>query len=279
MIPMEQVQYMENAPRQPDGQYRPYATKWTHPTLSYGNPQAGQYPPSFQQPPKPQEKKFNLEEMIVKYMQNNDTTIRNLQATVHNLENQIRQMAKSLAERPQGSLPGNTEENPRGEQCKAITLRSGKEVELSVTKPPVNTPIEIEDSEPVVNSEEVKKGKDKPLEASPVPPYRPPVPYQTRLNKDKEDAQLMRFKGMLKQLHINMPLVEVLAQMPKYAKFMKELLSNKKKLEDVGAVTRNTQCLAIIEQAMPKKLNDPGSFVVPCILGEGLTKKALADSG
>ncbi|KAJ0978037.1 hypothetical protein J5N97_013511 [Dioscorea zingiberensis] len=114
-----------------------------------------------------------MEELILKYMQNNDTTIQNLQATVQNLENQIGQIAKTLSERPQGSMLGNTEENPRGEQCKDITLRSWKEVELPVLKPQDKTPIEVEDSEPGDNSEEKKKENKNIVETSLIPPYQP----------------------------------------------------------------------------------------------------------
>jgi len=56
----------------------------------------------------------------------------------------VGQIAKTLAERPQGSLPCNTEINPR-EQVKAITLRSGKEVERNL--PLEKTPEEPKDVE------------------------------------------------------------------------------------------------------------------------------------
>ena len=49
------------------------------------------------------------------------------------------QMASLLIERQQGSLPSNSEANPRGEgkeYCKAITLRSGIELEI-LGQPPI----------------------------------------------------------------------------------------------------------------------------------------------
>ncbi|XP_050897403.1 uncharacterized protein LOC127104254 [Lathyrus oleraceus] len=45
--------------------------------------------------------------------------------------------------------------------------------------------------------------------------------------------------------------------MPSYAKFLKEILSNKKKLEDDERVTLNAECSAIIQNNMPPKLKDP----------------------
>ncbi|GJS40726.1 DNA-directed DNA polymerase [Tanacetum coccineum] len=51
----------------------------------------------------------------------------------------------------------------------------------------------------------------------------PPVPFPRRLRKEKEEAQQKTFLENLKQLHINLPFIEALAQMPKYAKFLKDL--------------------------------------------------------
>ena len=58
----------------------------------------------------------------------------NQTAQLRNLKVQMGQMASLLTERQQGSLPSNSEVNPRGEgkeYCKAITLRSGRELEIS----------------------------------------------------------------------------------------------------------------------------------------------------
>ena len=54
--------------------------------------------------------------------------LRNNEASIHNLKNQIGQLANLVFERPLGTLPSNTETNPR-EQVKAITLRGRKELQ------------------------------------------------------------------------------------------------------------------------------------------------------
>ncbi|XP_027338067.1 uncharacterized protein LOC113852002 [Abrus precatorius] len=65
--------------------------------------------------------------------------------------------------------------------------------------------------------------------------------------------------------------------MPKYAKFLKDLLSNKKKLEELATVTLNEECSAILQNKMPEKLKDPGSFTLPCLIGRLIVDRALAD--
>ena len=57
---------------------------------------------------------------------------------------------------------------------------------------------------------------------------RPPPPFSQRLVKKTEDGKYRRFITMLKQLSINVPLVEALEQMPGYAKFMKDLVTKKR---------------------------------------------------
>ena len=54
--------------------------------------------------------------------------IRNHSSSIHNLKVQMGQLANSLARRNQGALPSNMEKNPK-EQIKAITLRSGMEIQ------------------------------------------------------------------------------------------------------------------------------------------------------
>ena len=81
--------------------------------------------------------------------------------------------------------------------------------------------------------EKEDKNKEQYIEKS-TPPlvkaYIPQVPYLQRLKKQEHDHQYAKCLERFKALHINMTLVECLFQMPKYTKFLKELISNKKKL-------------------------------------------------
>src|SRR5262249_34378312 len=113
----------------------------------------------------------------------------------------------------------------------------------------------------------------------PSPDYKPPIPYPSRLKKKLVDEQYNKFLEIFKQLHINLPLVDALSQMPRYAKFLKELLTNKRKLEEISTVTLGGECSAVIQNKLPKKLKDPGSFIIPCFIGNLPEERALADLG
>lgn len=95
-------------------------------------------------------------------------------------------------------------------------------------------------------SEKNEKKLDEDAPKSPIPrmlEYKPLVRYPTRLKQDKEDAQFKKFLNIFKKLHINIPLVEALSHIPKYAKFMKDFLTNKRKLEELEIVTLSWNCL------------------------------------
>ncbi|CAL1379626.1 unnamed protein product [Linum trigynum] len=76
-----------------------------------------------------------------------------------------------------------------------------------------------------------------------------------------------------------MPFVEALSKMPRYAKFMKYLLTNKRKLGELSTVMLNEECSAILQNKLPEKRKDPGSFTIPCMIGSLHIGKSLADLG
>ena len=84
---------------------------------------------------------------------------------------------------------------------------------------------------------------------------------------------------LLKQLNITIPFTEAITQIPSYAKFINEILSNKKKIEDNKTVTLTAECSAITQNKMPQKLKDPESFSIPCNIGKFVIDKALCDLG
>nr|GEY71622.1 reverse transcriptase domain-containing protein [Tanacetum cinerariifolium] len=83
---------------------------------------------------------------------------------------------------------------------------------------------------------------------------------------------------MFKQIHINITLADALILMPKYQKMLKALLSNKEKLQELENTPLNENYSAVILKKLPKKLGDPGKFLIPCSFSE-LKCKALANLG
>ncbi|KAG8502588.1 hypothetical protein CXB51_000003 [Gossypium anomalum] len=208
--------------------------------------QRPQNPQGFQQPPYQQEKKPNLEEMLSKFIS-------------------IGQLSKLISERPQGSLPSNTELNPR-KQFNAISTQDKEGF--------------VEPEPELMQETVISKGKSEVSHNKSVnEEYKPRVPYLNATSKDRSDEQFGKFLKLLKKLHINLPFIEALSQMPNAMKFLRKLLANKRKLDEASHVELNAVCSAILQNKLPNKLKDPGSFTIHCLIRSLDVNNALADLG
>nr|GEY93457.1 reverse transcriptase domain-containing protein [Tanacetum cinerariifolium] len=116
-------------------------------------------------------------------------------------------------------------------------------------------------------------------DSPPLKAYKPKIPYPQRLHIEKMKAQYAKFLDMIKEVRINVPLVDVLADMPNYGKNLKDLVSNKSKMEQISVAFLTGECSAILQNKLPPKLGDPESFLVPYKLANSIEYIALADLG
>ncbi|XP_070013221.1 uncharacterized protein [Nicotiana sylvestris] len=78
---------------------------------------------------------------------------------------------------------------------------------------------------------------------------------------------------------VNIPLIEALKEMPGYAKMMKDMMYRKFDFQDLATVTLTQTCSAVVTRPIAEKLSDPGSFTIPCSIGNFAFAKALCDLG
>ena len=90
------------------------------------------------------------------------------------------------------------------------------------------------------------------------------MPFPQRLQKARREEQFSKFLEIFKKIEINIPFLEAINQTPNYAKFMKEILSKKKKIAEEGIVNLTATCSAVIQRSLPTKIKDLGSFTIPC---------------
>ena len=149
---------------------------------------------------------------------------------------------------------------------------TGKENKLSSSDLAEETEKEKVQIEQRVEREELKKKEDKQA-------YMSVVPFPQRLQKAKIEEKFSRFLYVFKKIEINVPFSEALTQMPTYAKFFKDILSNKRNFEEKGVVNLTTTCSVVIQRSLSEKMQDPGSFTILCTIGIFEFKKALCGSG
>ncbi|XP_020211689.1 uncharacterized protein LOC109796425 [Cajanus cajan] len=111
-----------------------------------------------------------------------------------------------------------------------------------------------------------------------VPPTKS-LPYPHAPSRRDKERQYARFLEIFKTLQINILFSEALEQMPTYAKFMKELLTKKRKYFEEETITLEAGCSAIIQKMLPTKSKDPGSFTLPVTIRSLAIGKALLDLG
>ncbi|KAL5549463.1 hypothetical protein UlMin_004694 [Ulmus minor] len=242
----------------------------------------------------PQERGDSLEAMMRAFMNKTETHIQNQGVALRNLENQVGQLATALSSRPSGALPSNTE-NPQNngkEHAKAITLQSGntveapeaskrtqKESDLVQEEVPTEQAKNQQENRKVENSAEKSDAENSVVPQQSHQQRRPPPPFPQRFQKQQQDKKFQKFLDVLKQLHINIPFVEALEQMPNYVKFMKDMLMKKRKFGEFETVALTRECSSALQSKLPPKLQDPGSFTIPCSIGGQYCGKALCDLG
>nr|GEX07006.1 putative reverse transcriptase domain-containing protein [Tanacetum cinerariifolium] len=171
-----------------------------------------------------------------------ETTTKNHQASIQNLEAKFDSFAEKQSGRPSGSLSSNTQPNLKGgsskpyqppqarnEHVNAVFTRNGKSYDPTDNpndqQNNSETPINFDsDDEP---TPQPKPKTPNPVKETPIPkPYKPKIPYPQRLKKKKREAPYGKFLHMIRAVRINIPLVDVLGEMPKYGKIFKELLND-----------------------------------------------------
>ncbi|CAM8877537.1 unnamed protein product [Rhodiola kirilowii] len=195
------------------------------------------------------------------------------------LENQVAQQAVALKQF--GKLPSQPDVNST-EHINAITLKSGRilptpQGKLNSNSKEIEAEVANENSEVELQTpmEEEKKEEEPVLTRK----YVPMIPFPQRLYKGELDAHFQRFVEMLKKLYVTLPFHEVITQNPTYAKFLKDIVSNRRVIEESSMVALNVECSAIVQSRMPKKMQDNGSFSIPISLGKIEIDRALCDLG
>ncbi|CAN6720961.1 unnamed protein product [Malus baccata var. baccata] len=239
----------------------------------------------------------------------NDTLLQLLSSLTQGQQNQAKEMSEvkkqigQISEfmgqfREEGKLPSSTIVNSKGsfESAKAITLRSGKEVGI---KPNTSKPSQNEDDKLLIAEEELDKAtarKEVPLPqppSAPKPsnsgkgdvilnhsnPIPPNAPFPRRFMQSKKEENEKDILETFRKVQVNIPLLDAIKQVPRYAKFFKEICTTRKRISSKEVVKVSENVSAVLQRKLPPKCKDPGSFTIPCVIGNTKFEHAMLDLG
>nr|GEU46152.1 reverse transcriptase domain-containing protein [Tanacetum cinerariifolium] len=233
-------------------------------------------------------------------MKNMQTQGQNMQNQLTNLINLITKFVNSntASTLSSGTLPSKMIANPKSD-LKTITARSdvsydGPQIppphsslpkvvenEPEATKDTVNPtnngntkdvqPQAVQSKSPVLTSKPVTspifEPKISPVSAS-KPNPKASIPYPSRRNNErnheKANNQIEKFYQIFKDMSFEISFADALILMPKFASIIKALIGNKEMLSEMAQTPLNEHCSVVLLKKLPKKLGDPGKFLIPC---------------
>ncbi|CAN6587627.1 unnamed protein product [Malus baccata var. baccata] len=240
------------------------------------------------------------QENQAKDMHNYAKEVQNQAREVTELKRQMGQMAEFMGQfsKEPGKLPSSTDVNPkRGfESAKAITLRSGEEVGSNLSPSKSNQTedkkMQSEEKEQCLPSARIKQ-------SLPQPPTHPNsitkgklgsnsmisnsiptnAPFPRRFMQSKKDESDKDILDTFRKVQVNIPLLDAIKQVPKYAKFLNELCTTRTRASNKEVVRVSENVPAVLQRKLPPKCKDRGSFTIPCVIGNTRFESAMLDLG
>ncbi|XP_070675709.1 uncharacterized protein [Malus domestica] len=146
------------------------------------------------------------------------------------------------------------------EQDKASTR-----IEQSLLQPP--TPL---------NPSNTGKIGSNSVNSNPIPPN---VPFPRRFMKSKKEESDKDILEKFRKVQVNISLLDAIKQVPKYAKFLKELCTTRKRISNKEVVRVDENVSVVLQRKLPPKCKDPSSFTIPCVIGNTRFEHAMLDLG
>ncbi|CAM8994084.1 unnamed protein product [Rhodiola kirilowii] len=84
---------------------------------------------------------------------------------------------------------------------------------------------------------------------------------------------------LFSKVEINIPLLEAIKQIPRYAKFLKDLCTNRRRNTSYDQELMSRNVSAVIQRKVPPKCGDPGTYTIPCTIGNIRIENCMLDLG
>ncbi|KAL4311231.1 hypothetical protein GQ457_01G007790 [Hibiscus cannabinus] len=213
-------------------------------------------PPQPYHPPK-----SSLEELVEQFGQSQEKFQDRTRFNSQEIDEQISPLEQAVGRlESQDKLPSQTETNPR-DNASAITLRSGTVIEQSAQKKDGTKESRSTDKVSDTKLREEGDATKQKRDSIPEPeqsPYAMQPPFPLKLIKEDKHAE----EKKILDVEINLPLLEVIRKMPRYARFLKKLCANKRKFSGHEKVNLGEYVYAVLTRWLPPKFKDQGMFSI-----------------
>ncbi|KAL6335115.1 hypothetical protein AAG906_027175 [Vitis piasezkii] len=195
---------------------------------------------------------------------------------IDNIQYSISRLTNLNIVNEKGKFPSQPSQNPKGvhelREVKAmITLRSGKEVDQPLPK--------VRQDEELLSKKTLVKESNNQEEKKDMMKKHMPPPFPQALHGKKEIKYSSEILEVLRQVKVNIPLLDMIKQVPTYVKFLKDLCTVKRGLHVTKNAYITEQVSAIIQSKSPVKYKDPGCPTISVNIGGTHVEKALLDLG
>ncbi|XP_062075976.1 uncharacterized protein LOC133780116 [Humulus lupulus] len=173
-------------------------------------------------------------------------------------------------------LPSHPEMNPK-ENASAITLRSGTQYDPPT--PPMPSKFSSKPQVDCSVNEDVPPKPTTPTQLNPKPTFVIPPPFPSRLKKTKKEEVDKEILDTFRKVEVNIPLLYAIKQVLRYAKLLKELCTNKRKLRGNEKVSVGENVSPVLQKKLPPKCKDPCTFTIPYTIGNKRIECCMLDLG
>nr|XP_027082308.1 uncharacterized protein LOC113704620 [Coffea arabica] len=158
-----------------------------------------------------------------------------------------------------------------------MTLRSGKEI--LGPEPVIPKDKDEEKIENKLEREDGNSANPKVLPNPIITVKTNPPPFPNRLEKSKKQDKEKEILEVFRKVEINIPLLDAIKQVPKYAKFLRDLCVNQRRLRGDERVIVGENVPAVLQRNLPPKCGDPSMFTIPCRIRNTMIRRAMLDLG
>jgi hypothetical protein len=104
------------------------------------------------------------------------------------------------------------------------------------------------------------------------------LPFSCQMKKHVEDEKFSRFMEVIRRMYIHILMLDAM-QVPTYARYLKDILNQKRPIPKIGMLVFAERCSAAIFDGLLDKMGDPGVPTISCLISTEKFDQALCDLG